>query len=262
MGVLLILHLRLVGYKIDDGKLDLDLKYRVDNNSFSGDNKIFVDQVKLGERVDSPDATHLPIALGVALLKGADGRITLQVPIEGDIKNPQFDFGQTIVSALTGAMKSASEPPPSDETSSRSSSTATESSATSIVTESSTPSTATEIDVIKGEEVRFIEFEFGISDLSGHAMKQLDAFAKFLKERPALTLGIEGSSDSRMDRINNQPIDDKQLNMLALTRANRVKNYLVQKGKVAAGRLQLKPAKIMTTTDGEYSRVELHLSGR
>jgi outer membrane protein OmpA-like peptidoglycan-associated protein len=110
--------------------------------------------------------------------------------------------------------------------------------------------------------VRFIEFEFGISELSGHAMRQLDAFAKFLNERPALTLGIEGSADRRMDRIDNQAIDDKRLNMLALTRANTVKNYLVQNGKVAAGRLQLKPAKIMATTDGDYSRVELHLSGR
>ena len=36
------------GYKIAEGKLHLDLKYRVDENTFSGDNKIFVDQLTAG----------------------------------------------------------------------------------------------------------------------------------------------------------------------------------------------------------------------
>ena len=93
-------------------------------------------------------------------------------------------------------------------------------------------------------------------------MKKLDALAKFLNEKSDLTLGIEGSADRRMDRINNQAIDDKQLTMLALTRANLVKNYLIQNGKVAAARVQLKRAKITSSTDKEYSRVELLLSGQ
>ncbi len=141
------------GYKIEDGKLDLDMKYRVDNNSFSGDNKIFVDRMRLGEKIDSPAATNLPVGLAVTLLKGADGRITLQVPVSGNINDPKFDFGQVILSALTGAMKNASSPPPSADTDGASSST---------VTESSTPSTITEIDDVKGEDVRFIGFEFVI----------------------------------------------------------------------------------------------------
>ena len=83
-----------VGYKIEEGTLDLDLKYRVDKNTFSGDNKIFVDRLTLGDKVDSPAATNLPVALAVTVLKGADGIITLQVPVSGNINDPQFDFGQ------------------------------------------------------------------------------------------------------------------------------------------------------------------------
>ena len=268
------------GYKIEEGKLDLDLKYRVDKNTFSGDNKVFVDRLTLGDKVDSPAATHLPVALAVTLLKGADGRITLQLPVSGNINDPQFDFGQTIISALTGAMKSVSPPPPSAET---------DSSASSSAGDSSLSSAVTDIDDIKGEEVRFIEFEFGLSELSEDAMKKLDAFAKFLNERSDLTLGIEGSADRQMDwakisgkQVENdkpnskkmtsraqqidpskdQAIDIKQLNMLALTRANIVKNYLARNGKVAARRVQLKPAKIMSTTDKECGRVELRLSGQ
>ena len=93
-------------------------------------------------------------------------------------------------------------------------------------------------------------------------MKKLDALAKFLNEKPDLKLGIEGTADQQMDRAKDQTIDDKKLTMLALTRANLVKNYLVQKGNVAAQRVSLKPARILSTTEKEYGIVELQLSGQ
>ncbi|MGD9138508.1 MAG: DUF748 domain-containing protein, partial [Desulfobacterales bacterium] len=278
------------GFKIEDGKLDLEMKYQVDNNSFSGDNKIFVDRMRLGEKTDSPAATNLPVGLAVTLLKGADGRITLQVPVSGDIADPQFDFGQIILSALTGAMTKASSPPPSEDGTESSPHTAdTEGSRPSVAAERAMPSTVQDIDDIKAEEVRFIEFGFGLSELSEDAMKKLDGFAKFLNERSDLTLGIEGSADRQMDwgklsgkqaenqrpdgkdktatvqqkdLARDQAVDDKRLNMLALTRANTVKNYLVRNGKVAAERLQLKRAKITSTPDKDYGIVEFHLSGQ
>jgi outer membrane protein OmpA-like peptidoglycan-associated protein len=259
------------GYKIAEGTLDLDLKYRVDDNTFTGDNKIIVDRLTLGDKVDSPDATDLPVALAVTVLTGGDGSITLQVPVSGNINDPQFDFGQVITSALTGAMENVSSPEPS------------------AVTDSSPSSTVTDIDDVKGEEVHFVEFEFGLSELSEHATKKLDALAKFLNEKSALTLGIEGTADRQMDRAKisgkqvkkekpgsnqkaaktqqndpaeDQAIDDNQLKMLALTRANLVKSYLTRKGKVAAKRLRLKPPKIISTTDKKYGRVELYRSAQ
>jgi outer membrane protein OmpA-like peptidoglycan-associated protein len=233
--------------------------------------KFFVDQVRLGDKVDSADATDLPVALAVALLKGADGRITLQVPVGGNVKDPQFDFGQTITSALTGAMENVS------------------SSQSSAVTDSSPSSIITDIDDVKREEVRFIEFEFGLSELSEHATKKLDALAKFLTEKSALTIGIEGTADRQMDLAKmsgkqakketpgskqkaakaqqkdpakDQAVDDNQLKMLALMRAYIVKDYLIRKGKVAKKRVQLKPAKIISTTNKEYGRVELYRSAQ
>jgi outer membrane protein OmpA-like peptidoglycan-associated protein len=277
------------GYKIAEGKLDLDLKYRVDKNTFSGDNKIFVDRMMLGEKVDSPAATNLPVGLAVTLLKGADGRITLQVPVSGNINDPKFDFGQTIISGLTGAMTNASGPPPSADAESSAPSAVTDGSQSSTITDSSASPTVADVDDVKGEDVRFIEFEFGHSEVSGQATKKLDALAKFLNEKSALTVGIEGTADRQMDRAKmsgkqakkekpgskqqaaeaqqkdpaeDQAIDDNQLKMLALTRANLVKSYLTRKGKVAAERLRLKPPKIISTTDKAYGRVELHLSGQ
>jgi outer membrane protein OmpA-like peptidoglycan-associated protein len=287
------------GYKIAEGTLHLDLKYRVDDSTFTGDNKIFVDRLALGDKVDSPAATNLPVALAVAVLTGGDGSITLQVPISGNINDPQFDIGQIILSALTGAMTdvsilqssaTADSSQSSTATDSSTASTATSSSTSSItadsssdptVTDSPTVSTVTGMDDIKGEEVHFIEFEFGLSKLSVEATKKLDALAKFLTESSALKLGIEGTAvrhkdqaqiaekqakqektSSEQEAAKIRPVDDKQLVMLALTRANEVKKYLIQKGKIAETRIQLKPLKILAITAEEYGRVELHLSGQ
>jgi outer membrane protein OmpA-like peptidoglycan-associated protein len=269
------------GYTIDDGKLDLEMKYRVDNNSFSGDNKIFVDRMRLGERIDSPAATNLPVGLAVTLLKGADGRITLQVPIEGNIDDPKFDFGKVILSALTGAMTKASTPPPSADTESSAPSAVADGSQSSTITDSSASPTVADVDDVKGEDVRFIEFEFGLSKLSEQATKKLDALAKFLTESSALKLGIEGTAvrhkdqariaekqakqektSSEQEAAKDRPVDDKYLVMLALTRANEVKKYLIQKGRIAETRIQLTPLKILAITAKEYGRVEFHLSGQ
>jgi outer membrane protein OmpA-like peptidoglycan-associated protein len=266
-----------VGYKIAEGKLQLNLKYRVAERKFTGDNQILVAQMALGDPVESEVAHPALVKMGIALLTGGDGNITLQVPVSGDINDPQFDFGQTVISGLTGAMTDLSILQASADTESSPAATGTDSSPASAGTESSPAVTGTDsslasagteispasiradIEDIKGEEVRFIEFEFRFAELSEPAMKKLDALAKFLNEKPDLELGIEGTADRRMDRVKDQAVDDKQLTMLALTRANLVKNYLVQNGSVAAGRLSLQPAKILSTTDKEYGRVELQL---
>ena len=42
-------------------------------------------------------------------------------------------------------------------------------------------------------------------------------------------------------------------------RANMVKDYLIQKGKVSANRIQLKPAKMMAPTDKDRGQVQFSL---
>jgi outer membrane protein OmpA-like peptidoglycan-associated protein len=258
------------GYKIADGKLHLDLKYQVEKSTFAGENKIFVEQLKLGDQVDSPDATNLPVALAVTLLKGADGNITLNVPVSGNVNDPQFDLGETFTSSITGSMEALNA---------AQSEASKDSPPSSAVADSSTSSTMTDSDDIKGEEVRYIEFDFGFSKLSEQATKKLDALAKFLSESSALKLGIEGTAvrhkdqaqiaekqarqektSSEQEAAKDRPVDDKQLVMLALTRANEVKKYLIQKGKIAESRIQLTPLKIIAITAEEYGRVELYLS--
>lgn len=41
------------------------------------------------QSVDHPDAASLPLGLTVALLKDADGVIRIDLPVEGDINDPE-----------------------------------------------------------------------------------------------------------------------------------------------------------------------------
>ena len=58
-----------VGYKIDKGKLTVDVHYKIEQRRLDATQHFVVDQLELGERVESPDAMHLPLKIAVALLK-------------------------------------------------------------------------------------------------------------------------------------------------------------------------------------------------
>ena len=45
-----------VGYAIEKGKLSVDIHYRVEKGELTAENNVFLDQLTLGEKVESPDA--------------------------------------------------------------------------------------------------------------------------------------------------------------------------------------------------------------
>jgi len=88
------------GRKIASGRLDLDLGYEVTDGRLVGDNSIVLREFELGEEVPHPDAMSLPLGLAVALLKDPSGNIDVDLPITGDVDDPQFSIGGVVMSAL------------------------------------------------------------------------------------------------------------------------------------------------------------------
>jgi outer membrane protein OmpA-like peptidoglycan-associated protein len=251
---------KFVGYKIDRGTLHTELKYQVNQDTLDGDNIIYIDKLALGEKVDSPDAPALPIKLGVAMLKDDNDRISLQLPVKGNVKDPRFDFGKAIATALTGTIEGAGNAP---------------------------FAAITEIDGIKGEELRTVVFDFGASVLQEREILKLNALAKFMKKRNALRLGVVGTADRRMDgaallaelpderppdgdhAVGKEPreepsadkfVDDQRLEGLAQRRAEAVSTYLIEKARVEAKRIRMEPFKIKPAPDGDGGLVEFSLS--
>ena len=77
------------GYGIEKGKLTFDVHYQIENRKLSAENRIVLDQLTFGARVESPDATKLPVLLAVALLKDSRGVIDIRLPISGSLDDPQ-----------------------------------------------------------------------------------------------------------------------------------------------------------------------------
>jgi hypothetical protein len=79
-----------IGYLIERGKLNVALTYLVENGRLQASNKIFLDQLTFGAAVESDRATSLPVRLAVALLKDRNGEIHLDLPVSGNLDDPQF----------------------------------------------------------------------------------------------------------------------------------------------------------------------------
>ena len=88
------------GRRIESGKLDLNTQYRMENHQLTSENKILLRKLRLGDRVESPEAVSLPLDLAVSLLTDADGDINLSLPIEGRTDSPEFSYGGVILDAL------------------------------------------------------------------------------------------------------------------------------------------------------------------
>jgi hypothetical protein len=98
---------RFAGYAIRQGKLAVDLRYRVADRQLKADHKIVIDQLELGDKVESPDAVSLPLKLAVALLKDRNGVIDLELPVSGSLDDPQFRIGPIVWKVLVNVLTKA-----------------------------------------------------------------------------------------------------------------------------------------------------------
>jgi hypothetical protein len=176
---------KFAGYRIARGKLNLDLVYEMVGKKLSSKNVITLDQFTFGEKVDSPDATHLPVRLAVAIMKDRDGKIVLDVPVEGSLDDPQFRVGKVVARAIVNILEKVATSP---------------------------FSLLGAVFGGGGEELSYQDFAPGSADLSPDNLKKLDSLVKGLYERPALQLEISGSVDPASDRDGLQRIAlEKQL---------------------------------------------------
>ena len=89
-----------LGYKIKKGKLNLNLNYSVVDSKLNGSNLINFDTLTLGEKVDSKDAVNLPLSLAISILSDQNNQINIDLPVEGNLVDPDFKYGGVIWAAV------------------------------------------------------------------------------------------------------------------------------------------------------------------
>lgn len=161
-----------IGYKIQKGKLSFDLTYWIAHRQLRADNKIFIDQLTLGEKVDSPKATKLPVGLAISLLKDRNGQIKLDIPVTGSLDDPKFSVFRLILQVLVNLLTKAA----------------------------TAPFALLGSLVGGGAELSHVEFDAGTAAVPEAGLKKIDTLARALYERPALNLEIVGHADPEEDR--------------------------------------------------------------
>ncbi|MES2625235.1 MAG: DUF748 domain-containing protein [Pseudomonadota bacterium] len=97
--------IKFAGREIAEGSVDVALAYTIDDSALQASNSVIIRDMRLGGRVDYPDAMDLPLDLAVALLKNREGVIDLDVPITGNVDDPEFDFGPVIRQAIFNVLR-------------------------------------------------------------------------------------------------------------------------------------------------------------
>jgi hypothetical protein len=165
---------RFAGYKIDKGKLSVDVTYKVDNRVLTADQHFVIDQLQLGERVESPDAVHLPLKLAVALLKDRNGVIDVPLPITGSLDDPQFKLGPIIWHAVINLLEKIATAP--------------------------FAALGHLFGGRHGEDMKFIDFPAGSADLDDESKQKLNDLSKALHDHAQLQLDVPIVFSAELDK--------------------------------------------------------------
>ncbi len=164
---------KFAGHPIIKGKISLDLHYKLNKKILEAENKVVINQLTLGDKIEGPDATSLPVKLVVALLKDRNGVIDIDLPVRGDLNDPDFKYGKALFGVLANLLSKAVTAP---------------------------------FNLIAGlaggntDELSVVEFHAGSSSLLPAQEGHLKTVAKALMERPELRLEIAGTADTETDR--------------------------------------------------------------
>jgi len=89
----------------------MELKYLIDHRKLDAKNKFFFEQLTLGDKVESPNATKLPVKLAIALLKDRNGEIKLDIPVSGSLDDPQFSVFRVVLQIIQNLLVKAATSP-------------------------------------------------------------------------------------------------------------------------------------------------------
>jgi hypothetical protein len=132
-------------------------------------NQIILNQLTFGDKVDSPDATKLPVLLAVALLKDRNGVIDINLPISGSINDPQFSVFSIVLKVIGNLLVKALTAP------------------FALLAGGG------------GEDLSRVEFRPGTAVLADTGRATLEKVAKALADREALKMTVTGSADAQSE---------------------------------------------------------------
>jgi hypothetical protein len=85
-----------VSYPISKAILNYSSHTKIQDGNLNSINKINIIGFKFGPKTQSMTALDVPVKLAVAILKDVHGNIDLEIPVEGNLNDPEFKLGKVI----------------------------------------------------------------------------------------------------------------------------------------------------------------------
>ena len=165
--------IKFAGREITKGKMDLDLEYEINKSQMLGKNNIVLHDFALGKKVAQPGAADLPLDLAIALLKDKDGTIRADLPVQGNIDDPKFDYSKTIRRALSKLITNVAAAP--------------------------FRFLAGLVGVSNNKDLGYISFFAGRTDLSPAQTEKVQQLGEAMLKRPDLQITIAGVYSAAFD---------------------------------------------------------------
>lgn len=163
---------KFIGRELASGKLDLDLNYNIQSSNLKAQNNIVINQLKLGNKVESKDAVSLPLELAIALLEDSNGVIDLTLPVSGNVDDPQFSIAPIVFKAFVNLITKALTAP---------------------------FSLLGAVFGFDANEINSVDFDYGQSEITPIQRETLDKINKILTKRPNLILNVIPSYENTKD---------------------------------------------------------------
>jgi hypothetical protein len=239
-----------LGQELHSGALDADSSLRIRSGRMEGDNSLIIRGLEVtpvkGEQLEKMEQQlSVPLDTALDMLRDDDNTIRLELPIKGDLDNPDFDISDAINQAVARATKEAAK-----------------SFLIFALQPYGTLITVAELAGDAASRVRLdpVAFEPASGVLGEDRFDYLDKVAAIMKDRPNINIKLcghaveadrtalleaaaaasetAGKGGKKSEAVPESPmIDDEQLLELAQQRRIAVKDYLVDKHSISASRL-------------------------
>ena len=242
---------KFIGRELKSGKLDLDLKYNIEKSNLDAKNNIVISKLELGKEVQSPDAVSLPLEIAISLLQNSKGVIDIDLPISGNVDDPQFAIGSILWKAFVNLMTKAVTAP---------------------------FSLLGSLFNFSEDEIKSVKFDLTEDKITPIQKETLDKIAQILTAKKDLVIKISASYDKEKEEyalkekkylsknsldknmkkeelekvVSKQKVSLVELETIAKNRVSNIKNYLTKEKAI-------NPKQITITNEIETSNASIDL---
>jgi hypothetical protein len=170
-----------------------------------------ITKLELGEDIQSPDAVSLPLGIAIALLEDTNKVIDINLPITGNVDDPQFSVGSILWKAFTNLITKAVTAP---------------------------FSLIANMFSFSEEEISSVKFELTQSEITPIQKETLDKVAQVLQAKKDISIKLATTYDK----------EKKESVEVGKARIINIKDYLVKEKSIDDNQIILDEQTVETTS--------------